>query len=233
MRRWPAQSGTKGHMMAKTNPTAGKDTKTPDSAPAADAAAAAASGAPTQASPGDGGDDGDVNDAPPAPTPAPPKPPTPPPPPPAAARLAPAFLPETDGRNGQREVNLLLDACERYGVNPEVDARPVELLSWRYYAADPTERTPAAVVIVTAGGQKLKHWDDPSYPMDPDTEERLRNIFGAWKKDKDGTRIPTQLPGELTLPESAVTGLVQSDDHQYKRGYLREGGKVEADRRRR
>lgn len=167
-----------------------------------------------------------------------PAPPAPPAPPqeqdqPPVVVAAPVFVAEVSGNQSKQAVDLLLDACELFGVNPEQDQRPVELLSWRYRAANRVEQIPASVTLVTAGGQKLVHYADPSYPMDPDTIERLRNVFNAYRKDKDGTRIPLPLPTDLTLPEGAVTGLVASDDHVYRRGYLREGGRTESQRRRR
>jgi hypothetical protein len=142
-----------------------------------------------------------------------------------------SFVPESRGVSSRDALDLLLDACELYGVNPEQFHVPTELMSWSYQPANRVERTPASVTLVTAGGQKLRHYADPSFPMEPETEERLRNIFGAWRKDKDGTRIPAQLPDDLTLPETAVTGIPVSTDHVYQRGYVREGGKAEAARR--
>lgn len=176
----------------------------------------------------DAGDDGAAGDQPPAP-PAPPAPKAPPPA--KAAAPAPAYVVEASGNKSARALAILLDACELFGVNPEQDQRPVELLSWRYRPGDPREQLPESVTLVTAGGVKIVHYADPAYPMDPDTTERLRAVFGAYRKDKDGTRVPLPLPTDLTLPEGAVTGLVQSDEHVYRRGYLREGGRAEAVRR--
>lgn len=149
----------------------------------------------------------------------------------ATVKATVAFVVEASQNGTKAALNLLLDACERFGVNPEQDHRPAELLAWRFSPENRVEQIPASVTLVTAGGLKLVHYADPGYPEDPDTIERLRNVFGAWKKDKDGTRVPLPLPTDLTLPEGAVTGLVQSDDHVYRRGYLRDGGKAEAARR--
>lgn len=192
-------------------------------AAAADAGAAAADQAGEDGGEGDGEGDGDGGDQPaPAPAPAP-----------AAAPAAPkiAYVAEARGNTSKVALDLLLDACELFGVNPERDQRPVELLSWRYREESQVEQVPASVTLVTAGGLKVVHYADPAYPMDPDTTERLRNVFNAWKKDKDGTKVPLPLPTDLTLPETAVTGLVQAEGHVYRQGYLRSGGKTEAARR--
>ena len=145
--------------------------------------------------------------------------------------LPPSYVKEADGNRSPAPLNLLLDACELFGINPEADHRPVELMAWRYRSANPVEQLPASVTLITAGGVKLVHYADPAFPMDPDTQERLRNVFNAWKKDKDGTRTALPLPTDLTLPEGAVTGLVQAEGHVYRQGYLRGGGKAEAIRR--
>lgn len=142
-----------------------------------------------------------------------------------------AYIAEASGSKSPMALAMLLDACERFGVNPEQDHRPMELLSWKFRPANPVEQIPASVTLVTAGGVKLVHYAEASYPMDPDTEDRLRNVFNCWRKDKDGTKVPTPLPEDLTLPEGAVTGLVATDDHVYRQGYLRAGGKAEAIRR--
>jgi hypothetical protein len=39
------------------------------------------------------------------------------------------------------------------------------------------------------------------------------------------------LPDDLALPVAQVTGVATKTEHRYRRGYLREGGKKEADRR--
>lgn len=181
---------------------------------------------------GEGEGDGEGGGVPTPPDPAPPAPPAQAPAPKAAAaQPVIAYVPDAGGNRGRTALDLLLDACELYGVNPEQDQRPVELLSWRYRDGDPREQLPASVTLVTAGGLKIVHYADPAYPVDPETTERLRNVFGAWRKDKDGTRVPLPLPTDLTLPEGAVTGLAKTEDHVYRRGYLREGGKAEAARR--
>lgn len=142
------------------------------------------------------------------------------------------LIPEAGKRTDDRSIDILLDACDRYGVNPEKTARPRELAAWRYYPGEPLDGIPDSIVLVTQGGLKIKHFSDPTYPMDPETEERLRNLFRAFKVDPV-TKQPmaAPLPDELTLPAEAVTGLVTSDRHVYRRGYLREGGKEEGNRR--
>lgn len=153
------------------------------------------------------------------------------PPAPAPAVTLPDFVAEATGNRSEEARDLLLDACERYGINPVQDQRPVELSAWKYRPANAVEQVPASVTLVTAGGLKIVHYEDDAYPADPETEERLRNVFGAWRKDKDGTRVALPLPTDMTLPQGAVTGLAMTDDHVYRRGYLREGGKTEAQRR--
>jgi hypothetical protein len=149
---------------------------------------------------------------------------------PDTATLVPCDNGAVDPSPDQKE--LLLDACRRFNVDPTVERTPRELLKWRCEPANRLTRVPASVTIVTAGGVKLKHYDDPDYPMDQDTEETLARIFSAFAKDpktKELIRLP--LPEDLALPITAVTGYPQTADHQYRRGYLREGGKKEADRR--
>jgi hypothetical protein len=142
------------------------------------------------------------------------------------------LVPESNGSPPPHAVTLLFEACERFGISPFADQLPQELLSWRFYPGsdDPRKITPDAVVLVTAGGFKLKHWDDPDEPMDPDTEERLRRLFGCYEIDPVTQRaIPTPLPADLRLTTEAVTGEILSTDHQYVGGYLREGGAAAAD----
>jgi hypothetical protein len=151
---------------------------------------------------------------------------------PAAAEAPVKVAPDANGRKDAQAVDLLLEACDLFGVNPDPDVRPVELLSWRYYPADRRTDTPAKVVIVTAGGQKLGIWEDPDVPLEADTEETLRNIFGAFDVDPvTKAKVPGQLPPDLTLPRTAVTGISDRTDHVYKGGYLRSGGRREGARR--
>ena len=138
---------------------------------------------------------------------------------------------EANGNSSDVAISLLLEACEKFGVNPSAEVKPQELLAWRYYpgADEPGRVAPDAVVIVTAGGAKLKHWDDPSEPMDPDTEDRLRRIFHAFRIDaKTKERVILPLPGDMTLPAVAVIG-VPGTDHQYPGGYIKAGGRVAAE----
>lgn len=140
---------------------------------------------------------------------------------PKAADPEPELMPEAGGRTDAASIDLLMDACERFGVNPEADARPRELASWRFYPGDRLEGRPAAVVIVTQGGLKLKHWADPNQPMDQDTEDKLRTIFRAFTISPTKEVIPTALPSSLVLPVEAVTGQVLAKGHVHRGGYLR------------
>jgi len=163
------------------------------------------------------------------PEPSAPEPPAADPPAPAAqapVAAAPAgptlvLMPEANGRTDRAATDLLLDACDRWGVHPGVDQRPRELLSWKFYPAQPIEGIPAAVVIVTAGGTKLKHFADARM-VDAETDETLRRIFRAYEIDpRTKETRPAPLPLDQTLPETAVTGLVTSTAHQHRGGYLR------------
>lgn len=155
---------------------------------------------------------------------------------PAAAAPRMTLVPMNSGQTeaSPHAKQLLLEACERFGISPAAEERPRELLAWNYYPARPLEDVPAAVVLVTAGGVKLKHFADPAYPMDPETEETLRRWLKAWARDAKDPQIivPAELPDDLTLPHPAVTGLSEDRSHRYARGYLREGGKKEAAKRR-
>lgn len=133
----------------------------------------------------------------------------------------PELVRDSGGRTDAAAVDLLMDACERFGVNPEVDARPQELAAWRFYPGDRLEGRPDAVVIVTHGGVKLKHFADPNHPMDPDTEDKLRAIFKAFTINAMKEVIPTALPVSLVLPSAAVTGQVEQKGHVHRGGYLR------------
>jgi len=156
---------------------------------------------------------------------------------PAKATLVPMDNGKTECPAGAKE--LLLEACERFGVDPTVERIPSELASWNYYRGDRRSGVPASVVIVTAGGVKLRHYSDPDYvapnctdaAMDQDTEETLARLFGAYRKDAQKNLVRVPLPEDLALPGPAVTGFPNTEDHRYRRGYLAEGGKGEADRR--
>lgn len=150
------------------------------------------------------------------------------------------MVPEANGRTEARATSLLLDACEKFGVNPGADCRPLELKAWRFYPGDRLEGIPDAVSLVTAGGVKIRHFADPNYmapgclepAIDQDTEDRLRRLFGAVHVDpktKDVT--PAAFPTDLTLPASAVDGRVRGTDHTYRGGYLKAGGKEAAAKR--
>lgn len=131
-------------------------------------------------------------------------------------------VPESKGNTSEKAQELLFQACEAYGVNPNGLQRPRELAAWSFYPGSRIEGVPDAVVFVTSGGLKVKHWADPNHPMDGDTEDRLRNAFGAWAiVNKE--RVPAPLPADRTLPEPAVTGIPSggSRRHVYPGGYLR------------
>lgn len=155
----------------------------------------------------------------------------------ATATLVPMDNGKTECPPGAKE--LLLEACERFGVDPTVERQPSELGSWNFYKGDRRLGVPASVVLVTAGGVKLRHYADPDYvapnctepAMDQDTEDTLARLFGAYRKDAQKNLVRMPLPEDLALPGPAVTGFPTQEDHRYRRGYLAEGGKAEADRR--
>lgn len=142
---------------------------------------------------------------------------------------------EATGNQSNQAIDLLLAACELFGVHPGVNQRPRELASWRFYQGSRVDGQPDAVVIVTMGGRKLKHYADPTFPMDPETEEILRMLFNAWGADPVTKQpVAKPLPGKLLLPDAAVTGKVPDGAdkrYRYEGGYLRNGGKVEAAKR--
>jgi hypothetical protein len=126
-------------------------------------------------------------------------------------------------------IELLMAACTLYGIDPDADALPVHLLDWKFYRGDRRRGVPDRILLVTAGGLKIAH------PADDDTIDRLRRTFRLYRerKQKDGSVeidiLP--MPEDLTLPTTTLTGQVESADHQYQRGYLREGGAAEAAKR--
>lgn len=130
------------------------------------------------------------------------------------------IMPEATGRAVTAEAtHLLLEACDKYGVHPGADQRPRELLSWKYYPANVLEDVRASVVLVTAGGVKVRHIEGGA--VDVETEERLRQIFRAFKIDPVTKNVvPAPLPTDQTLPGSAVTGLPTTERHRHPGGYL-------------
>lgn len=151
---------------------------------------------------------------------------------PEPERSAGPILKETNGRADKAAIELLMRACELFGIDPHQDARPKELAEWKFYAGNRLDGIPDAIVLVTMGGVKIKWYADEDYPIDQETEERLAQKLNAFRVDggtKGLVRVP--LPDDLTLPRAAVTGLTDAQDHRYKGGYLRSGGKTESTRR--
>lgn len=141
------------------------------------------------------------------------------------------LVPESQGRNTPQAIAVLMQACDRFGVNPTTTCRPMELKAWRFEPGDRLDGRPDAVVILTQAGLKIRHYADPTYlapgateaAMDQDTEERLRTqVFHAFQQDPKTKEVtPVQLPADLTLPASFVDGRVRSTGHRYPGGYLR------------
>lgn len=127
------------------------------------------------------------------------------------------LVPEATGRTSKDALELLLDVCERFGVNPDAAQVPAELAAWRWYPGDHRKRVPASVVIVTAGGVKLRGWADPDYPLDEDTADALRRhlkLFRTNPKTKEVEPLP--IPAEPILPDLAVTGMPVPEDQVVK-----------------
>lgn len=129
----------------------------------------------------------------------------------------------------RKGVELLMQACSLYNIDPHEDAEPVHLAAWKFYEGDRRRGVPDRIVLVTNGGLKLAH------PADEETVERLRRVFKCFRerKLKDGsTEIDIlPLPEDLSLPTTFLDGQVIGREHVYERGYLREGGAAEASRR--
>ena len=138
-------------------------------------------------------------------------------------------IPDDEQFTGKRGIELLMEACTLYNINPDKEAEPVQLLGWKFYEGDRRLRRPDRIVLVTAGGLKIAH------PADEETVERLQRVFKRIRitKGKDGSETTEILPmpEDLSLPTAHVTGYAETDDHVYTRGYLREGGAVESNRR--
>lgn len=136
------------------------------------------------------------------------------------------------GRTSAEAKRLLVYACNLFGVNPSVNAKPRELMNWRWVSGE--GEAPDAVVLVTGGGLKLKCFEDPDWPMDRETEDRIRKAMNLFRVNKEKTEVvPLPLPADLTLPRHCVDGMApgQKRDHVYKRGYVKSGGRIEAARR--
>jgi hypothetical protein len=100
-----------------------------------------------------------------------------------------------------RQAALMQEACERFGIDPDPEKRPIEVMAFRFYG-DPQRFEPLSLVIVTAGGLKLR------YPIDPATEDRLRPVFGCFRRNaRTGQIVPLPLPKDLRLSPAARTGM--------------------------
>jgi hypothetical protein len=138
---------------------------------------------------------------------------------------------------------LLMKICNLFGIDPNprlpvfvsgkhdpARGRFRELLSWRHYPGDPMAGVPESVTLVTSGGLKLNVNSEGEY--DEATEVQLRNAFRAFRTNPKTNEVePLPLPNDMTLPATAVLGIPASQDHVYQQGYLRSGGRAEADRR--
>lgn len=148
-----------------------------------------------------------------------------------AGRPAAVTVPnERHGNQNQPAARaLLMQVCERLGINPDVNTKPVELLTWTYYRGDELNQIPDAVSVVTAGGRKLKLYADDS--VDDDTVAMLARVFKIAPHPDGSPWQAIELPEDLTLPTVEVTGMSLEAGHVYRKGYLKEGGKAEAARR--
>lgn len=123
-------------------------------------------------------------------------------------------------------VDLFLDACLTYGVDPSEEATPIEIPTpagatrprWVHYPTNPRmlNPKPERIAFVTSGGVKLVH------PLDEDCERTIRRWLQAFHLDpKTREIVDDPLPADLTLPRQAITGEVLSAKHQYREGYMR------------
>jgi hypothetical protein len=67
---------------------------------------------------------------------------------------------------------LFAEACYIYGIDPNPEKQPTEILGpWKFYPGNPqlTPPVPDRIKFVTAGGTKVVH------PMDDDFEDKLRD----------------------------------------------------------
>lgn len=123
-------------------------------------------------------------------------------------------------------VDLFMEACLMYGIDPSEDATPVEIPEqagavrprWTFYATNPRllNAKPERIAFVTSGGLKVVH------PMDEDFERQLRRWLQAFHLDpKTRELVEDPIPEDRTLPRQAITGEVLSAKHQYREGYLR------------
>ncbi len=123
-------------------------------------------------------------------------------------------------------VDLFMEACLLYGVDPSPDATPVEIPDpvgalrprWAHYPTNPRvlNAKPERIAFVTSGGLKIVH------PMDDDFERQLRRWLGAFHLDpKTREIVDDPIPENRTLPRQAITGEVLSAKHQHREGYMR------------
>lgn len=117
---------------------------------------------------------------------------------------------------------LFAEACICYGVNPDPDVLPIEILPgeagarWKLYAGNRLRGEVDTIAFVTAGGVKVRH------PMDEQFEAVLRRWFGLIAQDpKTHEVVILPLPNSLTLPREAVTGIARKVEHVFPKGYLR------------
>jgi hypothetical protein len=140
---------------------------------------------------------------------------------------------EITGRQDEAALDLMLYVCARLGVNPSKSVKPVELLSWRWIGGN--GEGPDAVQVVTAGGLKVKLFEDPDWPLEAATEQALRKALALFRVDKNTKEVVAlPIPADITLPRQHVDGLptgAARASYSYKGGYLKNGGKLEAARR--
>lgn len=107
------------------------------------------------------------------------------------------------------QLDLLADCCATYAINP--DPRAGEIRAIR--AGGSLEHfEPLYIVVVTGGGQKLRH------PADQATIDTLRRIFACYRPKPDSRGhdqiVPTPLPHDLSLPLALRNGRVpKSEGH--------------------
>jgi len=101
---------------------------------------------------------------------------------------------------------LMAEAGETFNVDPDPEANPRQVLAVRP-GGDPEYLQEAWICFVTAGGLKIR------WPLDGDTEDRLRRVFGCFVKrwnprTRQDETITLPLPDDLRLPAEQRTGIV-------------------------
>lgn len=118
---------------------------------------------------------------------------------------------------------LFAEACFAYGIDPREKPPEVNILfdqgqpRWKFKPGNPQAGVPDRVKFVTAGGQKIIH-PGGTDPEGRDFDRRLRRVFKTLGRNgREG-----ELPDDLTLPRTLVTGIVPKNaPHKPAVGFMR------------